>query len=174
MAPTKAKVRKLKGVASTPLSKRTKRAGSKKQVIPLTVHQTSDDNVSVAMQDDFSPKLAALVKVVTDHSTRVADSEDRQRQGLIASTTSPLTSLPRQRARHYGELAPFPDVSEEVRRRVARRMRQVQADTGPTTEGDTSDDDDLLPIRWRKYLKSKVQLAQDRGLHSPQQSHVDS
>ena len=49
-----AKVRKSKGVASTPFSKRTKRAGSKRLATPLTVHQLSDEDVPVSMQDDFS------------------------------------------------------------------------------------------------------------------------
>ena len=102
MAPTKAKVRKSKGVASTHISKRTKRAGSKRRVLPLTVHQTNDEDVLVAMQDD-------LVEVVTDLSTHVAANQDCQRQGQVASTTSLLTSLPGQRARHQGVPTPFPD-----------------------------------------------------------------
>ena len=35
-----------------------------------------------------------------------------------------------------------------------RRMRQVPADTGATTEEDTSDKEEQLPPRQREHLKS--------------------
>ena len=105
----------------TPLFKRTKRAGSKRLAIHFTVHQTSDE-------DDFSQKMDTLVKVVRDPSTHVSANEDHQRQGQVASTPSPLTSLPRQRAMHQGAPAPLRDVADEVRRKVASTMRQVPAD----------------------------------------------
>ena len=33
-------------------------------------------------------------------------------------------------------------------------MRQIPADTGATTEGDTSDEEEQPPPRWREHLKS--------------------
>ena len=69
MAPTKAKVRKPKGVAaSTPHSKRTNRAGSKILALDPTLrgqNQALDEEVAVFIQDDFSQKLDTLMKVVT-------------------------------------------------------------------------------------------------------------
>ena len=154
MAPTKPNDRKSKGVASTPLSKRTKWAGSKRLATPLTVNQLSDDNVPVSMQDDFL--LEAFIEVFTDLSTHVAANEECHRQGQAASSTCPPTSLPRQTLRHGGAPAPLPDVAQEIHRSVARRIRQVPAYTSATTEGDTSEEEEQLAPRWKKHLKSDL------------------
>ena len=68
--PTKATVRKSEGVAaSTPHSKRTKRAGSKRLAAALTVqsqNQSIDEEIAVSIQDDFSQKLDTMMKVMPD------------------------------------------------------------------------------------------------------------
>ena len=55
----------------TPYSKKTKRADSKRLVTPFTVNQSIDEEVPVSVHEDFSPKLDALMKVVTDHIKKV-------------------------------------------------------------------------------------------------------
>ena len=122
--PTKAKVRKSKGVAAlNPHSKRIVRAGSKRLATPLTVNQSIDEDVAVPIQEDFSQNLEMVMKVVTDLSTHVAANEVCQRQGEASSTTSPPTNLPTWRARHQGApIHPHPDVPDEVQRSVAEGM----------------------------------------------------
>ena len=107
IAPTKAKVRKIKGASAlTPSSKRTKRAGSDR--LATTMNQSNDEQVPVAVHQDFSQKLDAVMTMITDLSTHVTAYKGHQKQGEPSFTSSPLTSLPRWRARHQGELAPSP------------------------------------------------------------------
>ena len=77
MSPTKAKVRKQKGdSALTPISKRTKRAGSKR--LASTMNQSIDEQAPVAVHQDFSQKLDALMmKVATYISTRMTAYEGK-------------------------------------------------------------------------------------------------
>ena len=98
---------------------------------------------------------------MTDLSTHVAANEVCQNQGEASSTTSLSTSLPTQRAPHQGVPAPNLDVPEEVHRSMAKRMRQVTAYTGATTERDISDDEEELAPRWQKHLKSGLQRTGD-------------
>ena len=105
MAPTKAKVMKAKGVSAlTPISKRTKRAGSKR--LATTIDQSIDGQAPVAVHQNFFQKLDALMKVATDLSTRVTAYEGNQKQGETSIPSSLPTSLPRQGARHQGAPAP--------------------------------------------------------------------
>ena len=107
MAPTKAKVRK--------------RAGSKRLAPAVTTqdqYQTDDEDVAVTIQDDVSQKLHALVKDMTDLSTK-----ECQRQGEASPISNPSTALSRWRARQQGSPTPDPNVAEEVHRLMAKRMR---------------------------------------------------
>ena len=146
MAPTKAKVGKQKGASAlTPISIWTKRAGSKR--LATTMNQSFDEQVPVAVHQDFSLKLDALMKVVTDLSIRVTGYEGRQKQREASVTPSPPTSPPRRRARYQGVPPPA---------RVEDRMRKVTAFKGDTTDGNTSDEEEQPPPRRGNHLKSGI------------------
>ena len=105
MAPTKAKVKEQKGASAlTSISKRTNRAGSKR--LATTMNQSFHEQAAMAVHQDFSQKFDALIKVVTDLSTRMTAYEGRQKQGEASVTPSPPTSPSRRRARHQGVSAP--------------------------------------------------------------------
>ena len=105
MAPTKAKVTKQKRVSPfTNIVKSTKRAAVKDR-LPQK-NQSSDEQAPVAVHQDLSQKLDAVLKMVTDLATRVTAYEGRQKQGEAAVTPSPPTSPTRRRAGHQGHLPP--------------------------------------------------------------------
>ena len=107
----------------TPISKRTKMAGSKRRA--TTINKSIDEQDTVAVHQDFSKKLDSLMKVVTDLATRVTAYERRQKQEEASVTSSSPTPLPKWRARHQGAPAPNTDVLQEVCRCMAERMRHI-------------------------------------------------
>ena len=103
-------------------------------------YQINDEEVAVTIQDDLSQKLDALMHAMTDLSRCMGPTEECQRQGEVSSTSSPPTSLPRWRAKYQGSTNLDPDVAEAVCHHMAKRMRQVTAYTGATTEGGMTSD----------------------------------
>ena len=75
-------------------------------------NQSIDEEVAVSIQDDFSQKLDALMKVVAHLSRKRMANEEHQRQGEASSTSSPHTSVPRRRARFQGTHEPNPDIAK--------------------------------------------------------------
>ena len=110
----------------------------------------------MAVHQNFSQKLDALMKLVTDLSTRVTAYEGRQKQGEASVTPSPPTSARRRGARHKGGPSPYTEVSQEVRRHMADRMRKVRAFNGDTTDGNVSNNEEQPSPRRENHLKSGI------------------
>ena len=110
----KPKLGSKKGWLRHPFPKEPRGQAVRDGLFPLTVYYTSEEDVLVAMQDDFSQKLDTLVKVGTNLSTHVAEFEDRQRQGqlLLLLVLPPLSTGRGQGTKVHPP--PLTDVSEEV------------------------------------------------------------
>ena len=81
-----------------------------------------------------------LIRILADLTSRKQAMEDQQREVEASVTVSPSTSHPITRARCQLSPTQEPDMTEEVRRRVAKRMRQLPVLTGATTDEDTTSD----------------------------------
>ena len=156
MAPTKAKVRKTKGLATlAPQAKRTWKAGNKRLALATIVqcqHQIDAKEMAVTVEQDVMQKLDSLVKAMMDLSRQVKATENCQRDGGL----HPVVALPpfRQRVRRQETPDMDQDVAEEVRWCVEKRLRELPAYHEAITDEDhTSEEEQPAPMR-KKSLKS--------------------
>ena len=84
-----------------------------------------DEEVTTSRLADIGQNLEEIWKMLEDLFIHVKVIEDQQREVGASSTSSPFTSIPVRR-RAGCQLSPDQegDLSEEVRQRVAKCMRQ--------------------------------------------------
>ena len=86
--------------------------------------------------------------MLVDLYSRVQDMEERKWEVATSPTVSPSTSCPaRMRARCHPSPTQEPDLFNEVRQWVAKRMRQLPIITATTTDEDATSDEES-PATW--------------------------
>ena len=98
--------------------------------------------------DGVSQKLETMMRILADLSNRVQAMEEHQKQKAVSPTASPSTShlVKRRVLRHQPSPISEPDMAEEVRQMVPKRMSQVPLFTSLTTDkNSTSEEDQPAP-----------------------------
>ena len=149
MPTNKGKVKKVKGaMVSVSPTKKGKKAGSRRWGSATTVQDLNlamDEKDAGLGQDEFAQKIEVMMRRPTDLTSRVQATEDQQREVAASPSDSQSTSHPvRRRARCQLSPSQEPDLSDEVRQRIAKRMRQLPIFTGATPDEDPSMDEKPL------------------------------
>ena len=100
-------------------------------------------------------KMDSMMEMLMDLSRRVKDTETQQRNWAVSPLASLTIRHPNRRSTPR-QVTPSqdPDLSEEVRRRVAQRLQQLPLSEAATADEGSTSEEEQLTARQCRPLKS--------------------
>ena len=118
---------------------------------------TEDEDTAMGI-DGVSQTLEAMMRIDAVRLIQLGTGHGREPEAVHAAslTASPSTSysIRRRATRRQPSHVLEPDLAEDVRQSVAKRMREVSLFTSPTTDEDSMSEDEQSAPHRRRPLKS--------------------